>query len=125
MNAQGLQVAYAGPYKLHKAHYAEADWFHDAIESDYFISDVFLGLRGLPHFIVTVRKNEQGSSWILRATLDFVAFNTLVENLRIGKTGFAFILNNEGAFQTSPPSRILCQVKRAPPFIRRWDQGQE
>jgi two-component system NtrC family sensor kinase len=38
----------------------------------------------------------------LRATIDFVAFNSLVESLRIGKTGFAFILNNEGKFQTKP-----------------------
>jgi two-component system NtrC family sensor kinase len=31
-----------------------------------------------------------------RATIDFVAFNTLVENIRIGRTGTAFILNSKG-----------------------------
>jgi two-component system NtrC family sensor kinase len=31
-----------------------------------------------------------------------MAFNSLVENLRIGKTGFAFIVNRQGAFQTKP-----------------------
>jgi len=36
----------------------------------------------------------------LRATIDFVAFNTLVENIRIGQTGFAFIVNKDGEFQT-------------------------
>jgi two-component system NtrC family sensor kinase len=29
-----------------------------------------------------------------------MAFNNLVENVRIGKTGFAFILNRQGEFQT-------------------------
>jgi len=98
----GLQVNYAGPFKLVKALYSEAEWFKSAIQSKYFISDVFLGLRGLPHFIVAVRQDWLGSPWILRATIDFVAFNSLVENLRIGKTGFAFIVNKEGAFQTKP-----------------------
>ncbi|MDY6863144.1 MAG: cache domain-containing protein, partial [Thermodesulfobacteriota bacterium] len=102
VNGQGVQVAYAGPFKLVKARYANADWFNKAISSRYYISDVFLGLRGLPHFIVTARHRWREKYWILRATIDFVAFNSLVENLRIGKTGFAFILNKEGKFQTKP-----------------------
>ena len=102
VNQQGRQVAYAGPFKLGKAQYEEAEWFKKAIKSKYFISDVFLGLRGLPHFIVTVRSEWKGEHWILRSTIDFVAFNNLVENIRIGKTGFAFILNRKGEFQTKP-----------------------
>jgi len=108
----GIQVAYAGPFKLGKAHYAQADWFQPAMKSEYYISDVFLGLRGLPHFIIAVRDNWNGRYWMLRATIDFVAFNTLVENIRIGETGLAFILNREGKFQTKPlleiPTRDPC-----------------
>lgn len=100
VNAQGIQVAYAGPFKLGRALYSTADWFQETIKSENFISDVFLGLRGLPHFIVAIRENHNGESWILRATIDFVAFNDLVENIRIGETGFAYILNREGELQT-------------------------
>ncbi len=96
----GKQVAYAGPYKLGKADYAEASWFEAALSSDTYVSDVFMGLRGLPHFIVAVKKVREGKPWILRATIDFKAFNDLVGNLRIGATGFAFILNRSGEFQT-------------------------
>jgi two-component system NtrC family sensor kinase len=60
VNDQGIQVAYAGPFKLVKAQYSKAEWFNNAIKSRYFISDVFLGLRGLPHFIVTTRQNWKG-----------------------------------------------------------------
>ncbi len=102
VNERGVQVAYAGPFKLGNALYAEADWFKKAVANDYYISDVFLGLRGLPHFIITVRNNHEGRPWILRATVDFVAFNDLVESIRIGQTGFAFILNRNGEFQTKP-----------------------
>jgi two-component system NtrC family sensor kinase len=102
INSQGLQVAYAGPFKLGKALYSTAGWFETAMKNEYVISDVFLGLRGLPHFIVTVRDNWKGESWIIRATIDFVAFNNLVGNIRVGETGFAFIMNREGELQTKP-----------------------
>jgi two-component system NtrC family sensor kinase len=107
IDAQGIQVAYAGPFKLGKALYSTADWFEKAMKQEQVISDVFLGLRGLPHFIVAVKSHWQGRDWILRATIDFVAFNTLVERIRIGETGFAFILNREGEFQTQPLLEIV------------------
>jgi len=102
INSRGLQVAYAGPFKLGKALYSTTNWFENAMKNEYVISDVFLGLRGLPHFIVAVRENREGEPWILRATIDFVAFNNLVGNIRVGETGFAFILNRVGKLQTKP-----------------------
>ena len=102
----GVQVAYAGPYKLEKAHYADAKWYQEAITSEYYISDVFLGLRGHPHFLVAVRHQWEGRFWILRATIDFEAFNSVVANLRIGETGLAFILNRKGEFQTRAPEHL-------------------
>lgn len=107
INEEGIQVTYAGPFKLEKARYSDAEWFRKAINSDYFISDVFLGLRGVPHFIIAVRQKINGKSWILRATISFVAFNSLVENLRIGKTGFAFILNSKREFQSKPGFEVV------------------
>ena len=100
VNSQGVQVAYAGPFKLDKAYYGEADWFQQAIRNDVFISDVFLGLRGYPHFIITVRHYLGEEMMILRSTINFSAFNSLVQNIRLGRTGFAFILNRSGQLQT-------------------------
>ena len=106
VNHEGRQVAYAGPYDLSGAVYSETDWFNKAINNSHFISDVFQGLRGTPHFIVTVRQVHNGKPWILRATIDFGEFNDLVEYLRIGESGFAFILNKYGQFQTSPVAEV-------------------
>jgi two-component system NtrC family sensor kinase len=100
VDEQGVQVAYAGPFELKRANYADAEWFKKAIQSPFYISDVFLGLRGLPHFIITVK--PEGARWLLRATIDFVAFNSLVEATQLGKTGSAFIVNRNGDFQTRP-----------------------
>ena len=118
INARGLQVAYAGPFKLGKALYSNAKWFQMAMKSDYFKSDVFLGLRGLPHFIIAVTENWNGEPWILRATVDFVAFNNLVENIRIGETGFAFILNRKGEFQTKPLFDLIPDREPYTDFIK-------
>ena len=103
---QGYQIAYAGPLELTGVNYSGAKWFEEAISSRFFISDVFKGMRGAPHFIVSVRQERDGRPWILRATIDFREFNDLVEFLRIGKTGFAFILNTNGQFQTNPIADI-------------------
>jgi two-component system NtrC family sensor kinase len=110
----GIQVAYAGPFKLGRADYSEAEWFLKVKQREYIVSDVFKGLRGLPHFIVAVRNTGDGEPWILRATIDFAAFNNLVENIRIGQTGFAFILNRDGEFQTSPPRQLTLTAQ---PFL--------
>ncbi|MBU2488668.1 MAG: two-component sensor histidine kinase [Proteobacteria bacterium] len=118
---QGVQVAYAGPFKLAQAVYGDAAWFKEAMESRFYISDVFLGLRGLPHFIVAVKKHWAGREWILRSTIDFMAFNELVENLRIGRTGLAFIINREGAFQTRPPAEMGEDAK----LLTEWVWGNE
>ena len=110
INSRGEQIAYAGPFKLTQANYSNAEWFRQAMQRKYFISDVFLGLRGQPHFIVAVRNNYQDDAWILRATIDFVAFNTLVESIHIGQTGFAFILNRQGELQTTPITKPSLEI---------------
>lgn len=100
VNAEGNQVSYAGPFRLNQVVYADAPWFQNVMKNQVVVSDVFLGLRGFPHFIVAVKRFEGDRPWILRATIDFIAFNNLVENIRIGKTGYAFILNKNGELQT-------------------------
>lgn len=122
VNETGLLINYAGPFKLIKAKYSEAEWFKKAIKKHYFISDVFLGLRGLPHFIVTARQHHNGKHYILRATIDFVAFNNLVENIRVGETGFAFILNRKGEFQTNLPLNMTPDRDLSMAFIEKAEK---
>ncbi len=117
INETGVQEAYAGQFKLEKAEYSEAKWFNEALKQPYYISDVFLGLRSIPHFIVSVKRIHQGKLYLLRSTISFEAFNSYAENLRIGKTGFVFILNREGDFQTKPHYDMLPSNKSYMDFI--------
>ncbi len=100
VNEKGIQFAYEGPFKFENADYSSADWYIKAIDKPFFISDVFVGLRGHPHFIIAVKIKSNGSDYILRSTINFGAFNSLVENIQIGKTGLAFLVNSKGELQT-------------------------
>lgn len=99
-NEQGVQVAYYGPYLLSGKEYGKEEWFNRTAEKGYYISDVFLGYRKVPHFIIAVRKTEGARIWTVRATIDTHMFNSLVRKVRMGKTGEAYILNKSGLFQT-------------------------
>ena len=100
VNKNGLQFAYEGPFNFENADYKDAEWFLKAIDKPFYISDVFVGLRGHPHFIIAVKVKSNGFDYILRSTINFGAFNSLVENIHIGKTGIAFIINEKGQLQT-------------------------
>lgn len=98
----GQQLAYAGPYNLEGLNYDQQPWFNEVMAKGIYISDVFMGYRKLPHFIIAVRGFDQSGSWILRATIDSEIFNRLVKTAQIGKTGEAYIINRKGIYQTSP-----------------------
>lgn len=96
----GVHVAYYGAFKLTGKVYKEADWFQNVLKQGYYISDIFLGYRQIPHFIIAVARGAEGKKWIIRATIDSFMFNNLVKRVRIGKTGEAYILNADGVLQT-------------------------
>ena len=99
-NADGVHVAYNGPYALRGKVYRDEPWFKEVMEEGFYISDVFLGFRNIPHFVIALVREEAGRKWAIRATIDTYMFNDLVKKVRIGKTGEAYLLNDEGIFQT-------------------------
>ena len=99
-NEEGVHINYQGPYRLVGRDYGEEYWFKEVIKKGSYISDIFLGFRRIPHFIIALKREEGGKTWVLRATIDTYLFNDLVKKVRIGKTGEAYILNADGIFQT-------------------------
>jgi two-component system, NtrC family, sensor kinase len=97
---EGVHVAYHGPYKLTGRIYKEEDWFSAVMEKGYYTSDIFLGFRRVPHFVIAMAKQEGEKTWVIRATIDTYMFSDMVKKVRIGKTGEAYLLNQEGIFQT-------------------------
>lgn len=100
IDSRGDHIAYVGPYDLRDKNYASSPWFRETLDRGLFISDVFLGFRKFPHFIIACRQGEGEGAWILRATVNAAKFADLVENVRLGRTGGAFIINREGFYQS-------------------------
>ena len=104
IDEDGNHLAYVGPYysTLKKVNYKDAAWFHEVIATGVQVSDVFLGFRKVPHFIIAVMVREKNRSWILRATIDADIIDNIVRAAWIGKKGDAFIINRENVLQTTP-----------------------
>jgi two-component system NtrC family sensor kinase len=98
----GQHVAYIGPYDLLGINYYLEPWFAEVESKGVYISDVFMGFRKIPHFIIAVKRQENKRSWILRATIDSDLFHSIVRAAQVGKSGDAYIINKEGFFQTTP-----------------------
>jgi len=99
-NARGLHVAYHGPFSLTGKNYEHEPWFKNVMKHGYYVSDVFLGYRNIPHFIVAIATGTGDQKWALRATIDSHTFCALVSAVHMGATGEAYILNRDGIFQT-------------------------
>ncbi len=102
IDIEGKHLAYVGPHDLMDKNYREAHWFKMVMEKGLYISDMFMGFRREPHFIIAVRGRDDDGAYILRATVDTEAFRALVENVMIGRTGEVFLVNREGLYQTTP-----------------------
>jgi len=107
----GFHRAYVGPYDLWSRNYSREHWFRRVMEHGVYVSDMFMGFRREPHFIIAVTHSDGERVWILRATIHTEAFRALVENVRIGRTGTVYLLNAEGLYQTSPAGRAPIMEK--------------
>ena len=103
IDSSGRQLAYVGPYasSITGKSYHDAQWFQEVLIKGRHVSDVFLGFRNVPHFVVAV--TDPLKTYVLRATINSETFNNLLLSSLIGQNGDSFIVNRAGEFQT--PSR--------------------
>jgi two-component system NtrC family sensor kinase len=102
IDSRGAHRAYVGPYDLRGRNYLDQPWFNEVMIKGHYKSDVYMGFRQQPHFIIAVRRHENQQAWILRATIDPNRFEEIVRSAQIGRTGDAYLVNREGVFQTRP-----------------------
>jgi two-component system NtrC family sensor kinase len=104
IDQNGDHLAYVGPYYdvLKKVNYRNARWFDAVLSSGTYVSDVFLGFRKVPHFVIAVLVREKNRNWILRATIDSNVIENIVYAAQTGKTGDAYLINRENLLQTKP-----------------------
>jgi two-component system NtrC family sensor kinase len=123
VGSDGQQVSYAGPYHLEGASYVDEGWYHAVNLRDVYVSDVFLGRRQFPHFVIAVRhETEADGSYVLRATIDSEMFNEQILRAFVQPTSDAFIINRDGILQT--PSRFFGRVLEKCPLPVPANAGQ-
>ncbi len=100
IDVSGIQHAYVGPYraKIEGKKYDDASWFRETLISGVHVSDVFMGYRNTPHFVVAV--TDPLKNYVLRATINSSIFNSLLHSAQLGPHGDAFIVNHAGELQT-------------------------
>ena len=100
VDKQGQQRTYAGPYSeiITGKQYAEANWLKETLLQGIHVSDIFLGYRNVPHFVIAVTSPLK--DFVLRATINSAMFNSLLHSARLGPHGDAFLVNKNGELQT-------------------------
>lgn len=78
---EGNHVAYVGPYYnvLKSVNYKNEDWFIATQANGIYLSDIFLGFRQTPHFIIAVLVREKNISWIVRVTINLKNIDDIVQ----------------------------------------------
>lgn len=101
IDSNGIMRTYAGPYDLKGKDYRDQDWFGKVLVRDVYVSDIFLGHRQLPHFVIAVKtEDDQGAPIILRATIDTEGLAQQIQIAGHIQYSDAFLLNGEGILQT-------------------------
>jgi two-component system NtrC family sensor kinase len=119
IDSDGTQRAYVGRYEQEGENYKEQDWFQEVRLKGTYVSDVFLGYRKFPHFVIAVRKDseDEGTFYVLEATIDIEALEHYISSLSQRPSSDAFLINREGILQTHSRhnGQILEQCPIAPP----------
>lgn len=100
IDMQGRHQAYVGPHALLSQNYDQEEWFRGLKDQDRYISDVYMGYRQIPHFIMAVKQGNGESAWILRATVDSDYFDSLVAGGPGEINAETFIVNRDGKLLT-------------------------
>jgi signal transduction histidine kinase len=129
IQSNGNQTNYVGPYDLKAKNYQGQDWFHEVLLRGVYISDVFMGYRNFPHFVIAIRdQKEDGDFYILRATIDMEIINSRINTLDMDVDTDAFIINHHDTLQTASKfyGNILQKVEvTVPPSTHNPDDIEE
>jgi two-component system NtrC family sensor kinase len=94
IDSSGLQRSYAGPYELKGKNYKDQDWFQEVQLRGVYVSDVFLGYRKFPHFVIAIKRDTvEGDFYVLRATIDTEKFNQLISTITLRPGSDIFLID--------------------------------
>jgi two-component system NtrC family sensor kinase len=102
LNPEGIQIGYAGPYPhLAKKDYSREGWYVELTTrpQSYIVTDLYLGLRRIPHFTIGVKQLIDGDYYVIRTSLDPYKLYDFLAATSHGKRVDGFLINREGLYQ--------------------------
>lgn len=101
INADGIQTNYIGPYELVGRNYRDQAWFSEVLVRGVYVSDVFLGHRKLPHFVIAFKHEiDESNFFVFRATIDMSLLSEQITTTQLDQNTDVFIVNSDGILQT-------------------------
>ena len=101
IDSEGNHRSYAGPYELYERNYIDQQWFQEVKLHGLHVSDVFMGFRKFPHFVVAKKfERDDGTFYILRATLNAEILYEKIHALEYRPHSDGCLINRAGILQT-------------------------
>jgi two-component system NtrC family sensor kinase len=103
IDPKGIQIAYAGPYGLTGRDYGNSPWYNRTLARKVYLSEVFMGFRNLPHFVIAVSKKEPTGPgfWVVRASIDAEALDRFLATVSSDLLDDVFLVSEDGTLQSS------------------------
>jgi two-component system NtrC family sensor kinase len=123
ITSSGNQQTYIGPYNLKGRNYRDQDWYKEVLIRGIYVSDVFLGHRNFPHFVIAVRHEREGEqTYVLRATIDTGRLNDILKATDLQPSGDIFLINQQGVLQTTSQfyGGVLIRFPILPKAVQDW-----
>ncbi|MDW7771793.1 MAG: ATP-binding protein [Desulfobulbaceae bacterium] len=105
VNTNGILETYVGPYRLQGVDYSNEQWYNEVLATSTYVSNVFMGFRQVPHFVVATSKKLPGKQeyWVLRVSIDIKNLEQAISRVVAKEARDLFLVDAAGLFQT--PSR--------------------
>lgn len=98
----GRQTGYAGPYPhLRSKNYSNEKWYKNLIDQQesYIITDLYMGLRGHPHFTIGVKQLVDDHYYVIRTSVYPDKLADFLHSESRGKQARGFLINKDGVYQ--------------------------
>ncbi|MDX2434597.1 MAG: cache domain-containing protein, partial [Desulfobacterales bacterium] len=102
LDHNGIQQVYAGPFRLEGYDYSDQDWFSKVLAREIYISEVYMGFREIPHFVIAVsfKVPDKEEYWVLRASIDYEKLQKYISTINTEASQDIFLVNRQGVLQT-------------------------
>jgi two-component system, NtrC family, sensor kinase len=129
LNPEGIQIGYAGPYPhLKNKDYSQEDWYVQLTTrpQGYIVTDLYLGLRRMPHFTIGVKQLIDGRYYVVRTSLDPFKLYSFLTTTSYGKRVDGFLINRDGLYQAVDTEfgELLTQAVFIPPKDKSADVAE-